>query len=66
MALNCSRTLTAATKLVMIENLLTFSNVAGWRRSSEGNTLLLEGSLEVEHSVSCSQPFRNKDRFTLR
>ena len=59
MALNCSRTLTAAaTKLVMIEEKnLTVANIARWRRSCEGNTLLLAGSLEVEHRVSGSESF---------
>ena len=39
------------------KTVLTVSNIARWRRSCEGNTFLLAGSLEVEHRVSGSESF---------
>ena len=50
---------------VRIEDELTFSDVARWRRSSEGNALLLVGGLEVDNRVSRSENFWNEDRRTL-
>ena len=50
---------------VKIENDLTFSDVARWRRSSEGNTRLILGPPEVVNRVSPSERFWNKDWRTL-
>ena len=44
----------------------TFSNVAGWRCSGEGNTLLSVGCREVVHVVPFSEPSRNENWRALR